>query len=78
MKRVPQTPELMGFKGGTSVPEKTLLADKQKKRKMRSRLQFKNEEIAKIKDPHSKRHFERKYKTDPVLKDLKGDHEKIK
>lgn len=78
MKRVPQDTQLMGMKGGTSVPENVLLKDKQKQRKLRSRLQFKNEELAKVKDPFSKRYFQKKYSTDPILKSLKGDHEKIR
>lgn len=71
MTRVFSAPHLANMKGGVSVSESVLLQEKQKQRKIRSRLQFKNDVLPTLK-AGEKRHFEKK------LKHLKGDHEKIK
>lgn len=66
-------PELMGAMGGTFVPQKTLLLDKQKKLKERSTHHFVNEVLPKHKDKDMIPYFKRKHK------DLKfKDHEKMK
>lgn len=78
MKRVPQEVQLMGMSGGSSKTESELRKDKQIQRKKRSRLHFKNEVASTIADKDSREYFKRKIASDPVYKDLKGDHEKIK
>lgn len=72
MKRGISIPHLANMKGGVSVGEKALLADKQAKLKKRSRMHFKNDVLPTLGDKQVKKHFEKKYKN------LKGDHEKIK
>ena len=69
--RVPQVPQLAGASGGTFKTEKELAADKKKVAKLRSRLQFMNDEV-----PHLSKREQRKYRK--KWSHLKGDHEKIK
>ncbi len=74
MKRVPQETQLMGFLNGTSASESDLLAAKQKERKHRSNLHFKNEVLeksSKISEPEKKK-FKARHKN------ISGDHEKLK
>lgn len=78
MQRQIFEPQLAGASGGTFKTEKELLGAKQKQRKLRSRLHFKNEELDRVGDKHAREHFEKKYKKDPILKNLKGDHTKNK
>jgi len=66
-------PELMGVLGGTFVPEKILLKDKQKKLGIRSKHHFKNEILPNHPDPQMKPYFERKYKGTKFK-----DHEKMR
>ena len=62
-ERVPQEPHLAGSSGGTFKNEHDLVLEKQKQRKLRSRHQFINEELPKLKGgPGVKRHFKNKYK----------------
>lgn len=71
--RIPQEPQLAGSSGGTFKTEHELVLDKQKQRKLRSRHQFINDELPKLKGtPGEKRHFKNKYKN----LDRK-DHEKL-
>ena len=71
--RIPQEPHLAGSSGGTFKTEHELVLEKQKQRKLRSRIQFKNDELHKLKGtPGEKRHFEKKFKNLP-----KKDHEKM-
>jgi len=72
MQRQMSVPHLANMKGGVSVSEKELLADKQARLKKRSRMHFKNDVLPDLPDRQVKKHFEKKYKG------LKGDHEKIK
>lgn len=70
--RIIQEPQLAGSSGGTFRKEKELLNDKQKSRKLRSKIHFKNEVLHTL-DKGDQRHFSKK------LKDLpKKDHEKMK
>lgn len=70
--RVPQVPQLAGASGGTFKTTKQLAADKKKVAKLRSRLQFMNDEL-----PHLSKREQRKYTK--KWGHLKGqDHEKIK
>lgn len=70
--RVPYAVHVANMIGGTSVSEKDLLNQKQQQRKLRSRAHFKNEVLPTIKDPHAKKHFEKKYKGTKNI-----DHEKL-
>lgn len=71
--RIPQEPQLAGSSGGTFKTEHELVLDKQKQRKARSRMQFINDELPKLKGGlGEKRHFEKKFKGAE-----KKDHEKM-
>lgn len=70
--RVPYAVHVANMLQGTSVSQSDLLKQKQQQRKTRSRAHFKNEVLPKIKDPHAKRHFDRKYKDTKKI-----DHEKL-
>lgn len=78
MQRQIFEPQLMGASEGQFKSEKELLKEKQTQRKLRARLHFKNEELDKVSDADSRKHFKKKYATDPILKNLKGDHAKEK
>lgn len=73
MPRIPQVPILQGSVGGTFPSEEKLRNQKQIQRKHRSKTQFINDEMNKIKDPDAKRHFKKKYKGVKTK-----DHEKMK
>jgi len=75
--RVPFAPHIANQKGGTTVTQKELLKDKQAYAKKRSALHTKNEGYKDIKDPEMKKKIYDKYHKGP-LKDMKGDHEKMK
>lgn len=71
MKRVITAPHLANMQGGVSVPESTLLAQKQEQRKTRSRAHFKNDVLPKLKGGE-RRHFENKFRGTKNV-----DHEKM-
>lgn len=74
MSRVPQEPQLAGAAQGQFQTEKQLLAQKQKQKKIRSRIHFKNDVLKTLPlGPGEKRHFDKKLKHLP-----NKDHEKMK
>ncbi len=72
MQRQIFEPILQGSVGGTFPSEDKLRKQKQKERKARSTAHFVNEEMNKVKDRDSRRHFQKKYKGVKVK-----DHEKL-